>query len=397
MDLLHDLLFDYTLRTVALGSAALGAVSGTLGVFAVLRREALLGDAISHAALPGIVLAFMLTGSKATLLLLAGAFAAGWIGMGLMRVVTHNTRIPSDSALGIVLSVFFGLGLMLLTFVQKRPDAAQAGLETFLFGQAATLVQGDVYVIAGLGLVSVGVVALLWKEFKVLSFDPEFGGSLGFPMDRIELLLTTVLVLAIVIGLQTVGVVLMAAMVVAPAAAARQWTDGLGTMVWLAALFGGFSGATGAVLSSVARLPTGPAIVLTAAAFVVVSMALAPRRGLVWARLQRRRRRNAIRRETVLADLYALYLQHGALDHGHPVAVLEAMSDAGEGALGSLEALADDGYARRLPDGSWALTDEGRETAAELLAELRPNGAPDAEGPPGATIGPPGLEPGGSS
>lgn len=404
MGLLHDLLFDYTLRTVALGSAALGAVSGTLGVFAVLRREALLGDAISHAALPGIVLAFMLTGSKATILLLAGAFAAGWVGMGLMRVVTHNTRIPSDSALGIVLSVFFGLGLMLLTFVQKRPDAAQAGLETFLFGQAATLVEGDVLIITGLGFISVGAVALLWKEFKVLSFDPEYGGSLGFPMDRIELLLTTVLVLAIVIGLQTVGVVLMAAMVVAPAAAARQWTDGLGTMVWLAALFGGLAGAAGAVLSSVARLPTGPAIVLTAALFVVVSMTLAPRRGLLWAWVKRRRRRSAIRTETVLADLYALYLQHGVLDHGHPVAVLEAMSDVGGGARGSLEALEEDGHARRLADGSWALTEEGREAASRLLAELQPGGDGPTSLPPGtgaerAAVSetPPAAEPGGGS
>lgn len=375
MDLLRDLLFDYTLRTVALGSASLGAVSGTLGVFAVLRREALLGDAISHAALPGIVLAFMLTGSKATIVLLAGAFAAGWLGMALMRLVTHHTRIPSDSALGLVLSVFFGLGLMLLTFIQKRPDAAQAGLETFLFGQAATLLQGDVVVIAGLGLLSLAVVVLLWKEFKVLSFDPDFGASLGFPMERIELLLTTVLVLAIVIGLQTVGVVLMAAMVVAPAAAARQWTDGLGTMVWLAALIGGLSGAVGALLSSGAALPTGPAIVLAASLLVAVSMTLAPRRGLMWRGLRRRRRRRAIRRETVLADLYALYLQHGSLDHGHPVAVIEAMSDAREGALGSLEALGEDGLARRLPDGSWGLTERGRETAARRLDELRPDGA----------------------
>lgn len=373
MDLLHDLLFDYTLRTVALGSAVLGAVSGTLGVFAVLRREALLGDAISHAALPGIVLAFMLTGSKSTAVLVAGAFAAGWLGMGLMRIVTRNTRIPGESALGIVLSVFFGIGLMLLTFVQRKPDAAQAGLETFLFGQAATLVQGDVVVIAGLGLASLAVVILLWKEFKVLSFDPEFGASLGLEMRAVELVLTTVLVLAIVTGLQTVGVVLMAAMVVAPAAAARQWTDGLGTMVWLSALFGGLAGAIGAVLSSTAAgLPTGPTIVLTVSVFVLISLTVAPRRGLLWNWMRTRGRRKAIRRDTVLADLYALYLQHGDLDHGHPVAVVQAMSEAKEGAHNSLVALEEDGFARRIADGSWALTPAGREAALQRLADLQP-------------------------
>jgi manganese/zinc/iron transport system permease protein len=375
MGLLHDLLFDYTLRTVALGSATLGAVSGTLGVFAVLRREALLGDAISHAALPGIVLAFMFTGSKSTLVLVGGAFAAGWIGMAFMRVITRNTRIPPDTALGIVLSVFFGIGLMLLTFVQRRPDAAQAGLETFLFGQAATLVEGDVLVIGVLGFVSIATMSLLWKEFKVLSFDPEFGASVGIPVHGVELILTTVLVLAIVTGLQTVGIVLMAAMVVAPAAAARQWTDRLGMMVWLAALFGGLAGVIGAVLSSTTTgLPTGPTIVLSASVIVGLSMAFAPRRGLVWDRVRASRRRSAIRKDTVLADLYALYMQHGEIDHGHPLPVIEAMSEAREGALNSLLALEADRLARRLPDGAWALTLDGQAAAARRLVELQSRG-----------------------
>jgi manganese/zinc/iron transport system permease protein len=261
---------------------------------------------------------------------------------------------------------------MLLTFVQRKPNAAQAGLETFLFGQAATLVQGDVAVFAGLGFASLAVVMLLWKEFKVLSFDPDFGASLGLPMRSVELILTTVLVLAIVTGLQTVGVVLMAAMVVAPAAAARQWTDGLGTMVWLAALFGGLAGAVGAVISSTATgLPTGPTIVLTVSVIVGISLTLAPRRGLLWSWMQARRRRTSIRRDTVLADLYALYLQHSELDHGHPLAVLEAMSEAKEGAYNSLVALEDDGYARRLGDESWALTPAGRDAAMRRIAELR--------------------------
>lgn len=375
MGLLHDLLFDYTLRTVALGSATLGAVSGTLGVFAVLRREALLGDAISHAALPGIVLAFMFTGSKSTLVLVGGAFAAGWIGMALMRVIIRTTRIPPDTALGIILSVFFGIGLMLLTFVQRRPDAAQAGLETFLFGQAATMVESDVLVIGVLGFVAIATMSLLWKEFKVLSFDPEFGASIGIPIHAVELILTTVLVLAIVTGLQTVGVVLMAAMVVAPAAAARQWTHRLGTMVWLAALFGGLAGVIGAVLSSTTTgLPTGPTIVLSASVIVGLSMAFAPRRGLVWERVRASRRRSAIRRDTVLADLYALYMQHGEIDHGHPLPVIEAMSEAREGALNSLLALEADRLARRLPDGAWALTLAGEAAASRRLAELQPGG-----------------------
>lgn len=283
MDLLHALFFDYTLRTVALGSAVLGILSGALGAFAMLRKQSLLGDAISHAALPGVVIAFLLTRSKAPLVLILGAAIAGWLATLWMASITRHTRIKEDSSLGLVLSVFFGLGLMLLTFTQRLPDARQAGLDTFLFGQAAALLQRDVITMALLGGVVLLLVGLFWKEFKLLSFDYEFGASLGFPMRLLDMLLTTLLVIAIVIGLQAVGVVLMSAMVVAPAAAARQWTDRLGGMVALSALFGALAGVSGAVISSTRQgLSTGPTVVLCISAIVVFSLLLAPNRGLVW-------------------------------------------------------------------------------------------------------------------
>lgn len=374
-DLLTDLAFDYTLRTVTLGAAALGAVSGTLGVFAVLRRQSLLGDAISHAALPGIVLAFLLTGSKATLLLVLGAAVAGWVGTLLVMVIVRSTRIPEDSALGIILSVFFGFGLVLLTFVQRRPDAAQAGLETFLFGQAATLVGRDVAVIAGLGALALVTVLLFWKEFKLLSFDREFGASLGLPTARIDVLLTSVLVLAIVIGLQTVGVVLMSAMVVAPAAAARQWTDGLGRMTLLSALFGALAGAAGAVISSVAEgVPTGPTIVLSITVIVLVSIALAPQRGLVWNAVRQRRNRRTIRLDGVLLDLHSLADHHDDEPHGHPAAVLVAMSRGMGGVEASLTALEERGLAQAA-EGMWSLTDAGHARAHELIESRNGGGS----------------------
>lgn len=362
--ILHDLLFDYTVRTVALGAGVLGMVSGALGTYAVLRRQSLLGDAISHAALPGIVLAFVLTGSKAPLVLVLGAALAGWIGTLLVMTIVAQTRVPEDSALGIVLSVFFGVGLMLLTFVQQQPDAAQAGLDRFLFGQAATLLESDVAILLGLGSVALLAVLVFWKEFKLLSFDREFGVSLGFPMHLVDVLLTSVLVLAIVIGLQTVGVVLMSAMVVAPAAAARQWTDSLRTMVLVSAAFGALAGVVGAVGSAVTpRLPTGPSIVLTASALVLVSLAVAPRRGLLWHRLQQRRNRRRIRTQAVLHDLLLLAAQHGETGHGHRQEVLETMAFGRGGVGATLEVLAERGLVRRLEDGSWALTPAGREAA----------------------------------
>lgn len=294
LDLLRDVVFDYTLRNVALGSAILGVVGGVLGSFAVLRRQGLLGDALAHAALPGIVLAFMLTGSKAPLVLMLGAALSGWLGTLLILRIVEDTRLSEDTALGVVLTVFFGLGVVLLTVVQHSNQANQAGLDKYLFGQAATLVESHVVTMAVLGAVALGIVTLLFKEFKVLTFDPDFAASIGFPVHRLNVLLTSSIVIAVVIGLQTVGVVLMAAMLIAPAAAARQWTNRLGVMVVLSAVFGAASGVAGAMISVTAsRLPTGPMVILCATAIVVVSVLFAPERGIVWDELRRR----AMRRE----------------------------------------------------------------------------------------------------
>lgn len=293
--LLHSLLFDYTLRTVALGTAILGLVSGALGAFAFLRRQSLIGDAISHAALPGVVLAFMLTGLKGPAVLMAGAALAGIAGVLLVIAITRTTRIKQDAALGIILSVFFGFGLMLLTFLQRDPDARQAGLNHFLFGQAATMLAGDVLMMAIFGGTALVLLLLFWKEFKLLSFDRDFGSSLGFPMPLLEVLLTMLLVIAIVIGLQAVGVVLMSAMIVAPAAAARQWTDRLGLMVLLSSIFGAAAGVVGAAISSLASgISTGPTIVLCISAIAAASLLLAPNRGIVWTWVRRRRNRQAM-------------------------------------------------------------------------------------------------------
>lgn len=300
MQLLHALFFDYTLRTVALGAATLGIVSGALGCYAVLRRQALLGDAVSHAALPGIALAFLLTGSKAPLVLLLGAALAGWLAASAMIGIVQTTRIKEDTALGMVLAVFFGFGMMLLTVIQRGGNAAQAGLDKFLFGQAATLLIEDVITMGGLGLAALLLMLLFWKEFKLLSFDPDFGASLGFPIRLLDIGMTSLIVVAIVVGLQTVGVVLMSAMIVAPATAARQWTDRLGIMVLLSAGFGALAGVVGALISTTTRgLATGPTIVLCISAIVLVSILFAPNRGIVWNRLRQQWQQHQLRQAPV--------------------------------------------------------------------------------------------------
>jgi manganese/zinc/iron transport system permease protein len=365
--LFHELIFDYTLRTVALGAAVLGVVSGVLGSFAVLKRQSLLGDVISHAALPGIALAFLFTGSKAPIVLLLGAMAAGWVGTLVVMAMINTTRTKEDSAQGIVLAVFFGIGLVLLTFIQKHASSNQAGLDKFLFGQAATLMEKDVVLMAVLGTLSIAILLVFWKEFKLLAFDREFAASLGLPVLGFEALFTTLLVVAIVIGLQTVGVVLMSAMVVAPAAAARQWTDRLGVMVGLSALFGAFSGVAGAVISSsVTRLPTGPIIVICLTVLTGFSILFAPNRGILWRWYREGRNRRLIMKEAVLLDLYELCLQHGDADPGHRPEVLRAMNTLGAGVTGVLGRLEADGWARSTASGKWALTTSGRIEAERL-------------------------------
>lgn len=366
-----DLMGNYTLRIVALGAGLLGLISGSLGTYAVLRRQSLLGDAISHAALPGVMLAFLLTRVKAPLALVLGAALAGWVATLIIMGIVRTTRIKYDTALALVMSVFFGLGITLLTFIQGDPDASQAGLKSFLFGQAATTRVNDLIAMAVPGGVALLLVLLFWKEFKLLSFDPDFGASLGYPMRALDIALTTMLVIAIVVGLQTVGAVLMASMLVAPAAAARQWTDRLGLMMLLAALFGAIGGIAGALLSNPAvhqghGIPPGPAIVLCVSVIVAGSLLFAPNRGLAWSTFRHWRTRRQLEVEAVLCDLFELSLQHEE-EHAHPIAVLQAMRGGLDGVYRALRELEEEGWARRTANQDWLLTDAGRLHAREVI------------------------------
>jgi manganese/zinc/iron transport system permease protein len=285
--------YDYTLRTVAFGGAILGVVSGVLGCFLVLRQQSLLGDALSHAALPGVALAFLVAGKQLGVLLI-GAGIAGWLGAMFISAVLRTTRIKQDTAMGITLAAWFAFGLALMGYIQSRPDASQAGLKNFIFGQAAAIVGEDVLLIGGVGCAAFAVLALFWKEFKLITFDPEFAATNGYPTRLLDVLLTSLTVIAIVLGLQMAGVVLMVGLLIAPAVAARQWTRGLGQMIALSAVFGAFSGASGAILSAVSTgMPTGPLIIVVATLIVFVSIMVAPERGVLWKRLRDRRNRKA--------------------------------------------------------------------------------------------------------
>lgn len=292
---MRALLTDYTFQVVALGSAILGVISGVLGCFAVLRKESLLGDGVSHAALPGVVLIFLLTGSKNTEILLLGAFISGVLASLSILGIVKGSRVKFDAVLALIMSSFFGLGMVLITYTQKIPNAQQAGLSRFIFGQASALLQKDVVIMAIIGAVLMLLVIIFWKEFKVFTFDKEFAQIIGFSTQKLNILLSLMIVLSIIVGLQTVGVILMSAMLISPAVAARQWTNRLHSMVILAGIFGAVSGVVGTAISSlIPKMPTGPTVVVCSSVLVLISLLFAPERGIVFRLIRRKRTRNLL-------------------------------------------------------------------------------------------------------
>lgn len=360
---IHLVFSDYTLRTITLGTAILGAVTGMLGSFAVLRKQSLLGDAISHAALPGIAIAFLITGAKDSNILLLGALVSGLIGTFWIRGIISKTHLKSDTALGLILSLFFGFGMLLLTFIQKQPNANQAGLDKYLFGQAATLVERDVWVMVIATGFCVFILLLFWKEFKILLFDADYTKTLGFNTKIIDILITTFIVLAIVLGLQTVGVVLMSAMLLAPAAAARQWTNSLGVMVILAAIFGAFSGVLGTAISaSQNNLSTGPVIVIIAGVFVLFSFIFSPSRGLLFKQIRFIKNRRDLQLHKTLAFMFRIAETHDNISHPHAIKILNNFQGFTKA---TLQQLVRKNYVK-LNGNMWSLTEEGFKTATNL-------------------------------
>jgi ABC-type Mn2+/Zn2+ transport system permease subunit len=293
----------YNTLVVLAGVGLLGAGAGLIGSFTVLRRQSLTGDAVAHAALPGVCLAFLLIGQRNLPLLLLGALASGVLGMVIISALRGWRRVKEDSAIGIVLSVFPGLGFVLVRLIQDRfTTGSQAGLESFILGKTAGMTRGDVYLILLSSAVCLAAVILLYKEFKLASFDPGFARAIGWPVFWLDLALMTLVALAAVIGLPAVGAVMMAALLITPGAAARFWTDRLSRMLVLAACFGLATGLVGTLLSArFDKLPAGPIIVLTGSSIFVVSMLLGTQRGLVARWIVHLRNRRDLRRQLQLA------------------------------------------------------------------------------------------------
>ncbi|AXJ00212.1 manganese/zinc/iron transport system permease protein [Cyclonatronum proteinivorum] len=306
------LLQDPNLRWVLAGTVLLGLSAGALGCFTVLRERALVGDAVAHAVLPGVCMAFIITGDKDPLALLAGSVVFGWISLMVMDFVIRNSKISSDTSIGMVLSVFFGLGVMLLTWIQNSGNPNQSGLDAFLFGNAASMLPEDVMLFGMVSVMVLVAIVLLYKEFKLISFDTDYATVIGMPVKRMEVVMASLLVVTITAGLQAVGVVLMASMLIIPAAAARYWTDSLSAMLYIAAGVGAISAVSGTFVSYTApSMPTGPWMVVSAAVLFALSFFFAPARGELQKRRRARKQREKVTGENILKTLYKMEERDG--------------------------------------------------------------------------------------
>ncbi len=369
------LLRDYNTRVVVIGVACLGLVSGLVGTFVLLRKRALLSDAISHATLPGIAIAFLVTlalggNARSLSVLLTGAAASGALGALAILSITRFTRIKEDAALGVVLSVFFGLGVALMTVVQSVGAGEAAGLNGLIYGKTASMLAADARLIALVAVVMSAVAALLYKELKLLCFDTAYASTRGYPVQWLDVALTTMVVIVTVIGLQAVGLILMIALLVIPPAAARFWTDRLSTTVLLAAAIGAGSGWLGAVVSALApRMPSGAIIVLVAGAVFLLSLLMGRKRGLLLRLLEQRELNRKVARQHLLRSIHELTEERpdGAVRLDALLADRAWTSTALDAALSTAER---EQLVRRA-SGGVALTDAGRDAAWRVTRNHR--------------------------
>ncbi|XPP26501.1 MAG: metal ABC transporter permease [Leucobacter sp.] len=302
-----EFLDNHTYRMVLFGTMTIGLVAGALGSFAYLRKQSLISDVISHAALPGTLLAFLtavvVLGSDGRNMigLIIGAVVIGTIAVLFANGVARSSKIRIDTAMAVTLAIFFGAGMLLMRIIANGAFPGKGGIQDYLFGNASVITVADLVTSIAVGALALVLMLVFWKEFALRTFDPDHSTVLGFRARTIDTLMFTTIVIATVIGVKAVGLVLMVAFIVTPPAAARQWTRTLPGMVALSAVFGALGSGIGAYLSIVlGKVPTGPLIVLTLFAIFLVSLIASPRRSIITRVLTRRRARAALKRELIL-------------------------------------------------------------------------------------------------
>ncbi|MEZ4754160.1 MAG: iron chelate uptake ABC transporter family permease subunit [Bdellovibrionota bacterium] len=355
---------------VLAGTTFLGIAAGIIGCFALLRNKSLMGDALAHSSLPGLAMAFILAASfdwplRSLGILLSGAAVSGILGVFCVKFISERSRIHEEAAIGIVLSVFFGAGIVLLSIIQSMNTGREGGLKHFIYGQTAAMLSQDAWITLFVALIALVTALSLLKEFRVICFDEEFAAVQGWPVGFIDLLMMSLVVLVTVVGLQTVGMLLVVALLIIPPAAARFWTDDLSVMIPVSGFIGGLSGYLGSAVSTLLpRMPTGAVIVLTGGVLFFISFFLAPKRGVAASALRHLRLRIKIAEDHLLRELYE-YLETKQFVSLKTLRKNITVSRAWPWWLSLLthQALKDDGYLKIVKD-EYLLTQAGLKQAA---------------------------------
>ncbi|MFN7844558.1 MAG: iron chelate uptake ABC transporter family permease subunit [Pirellula sp.] len=379
-------MFDYNTRLVMISSTLLGIIAGVVGVYLLLRRKSLIADTICHAALPGLAASFLVQifmgGNGRSLFgLLVGAALSGGLSAVAVSVLGRVTKLKPDAILGIVLSVFFGVGMTLFSVIQQIPDQMGAGLETYILGKSASIINSDLQMIVAASLFVTGLVWLTRKELQILCFDPLFASASGWPAGMLDAMLLGAVLVVVIVGASVVGVILVVALMVTPPVAARFWTNRLSPTILISALIGGLSGIAGTLISLYGeRLPTGPCIVLVATGCFVLSLFFGIEKGILWRYWTARKRRALSDVEHVLRSIYELLETRGTPPQQHgqirsaPVdlASLKQMRTWGKTRLSSVvRTLASKGWITINPVGDVILTAGGIQESLKSVRRHR--------------------------
>ncbi len=379
---------DYNTRVVMVGTTLLGFAAGLTGTFLLLRKRALLSDALSHATLPGIVLAFMLMTAylgqgKNLIGLIAGAAVFSVLGTMSVLLIQRHSRLKDDAALGIVLSVYFGLGVALMGLATRMSTGEAAGLSSFIYGKTASMLYFDAVLIAATALFAALACLFLFKEFALLCFDAGFAATQGWPVARLDFFMMALVVAVTVVGLQAVGLILVVALLIIPPSAARFWSNQLSRTLWLSGLFGAISALSGSAVSALmANLPAGAVIVLAASGVFLFSLAFGAERGLLKVGLERIRLRRKIAGENLLREIYewleatgeksAEHLEKRASETSVPLEeILPRRSWGRRGLESMVNRTAKKGFLKRVENDAVRLTGKGFEEARQVVRKHR--------------------------
>lgn len=276
-----SIITQYSFIVVAIGTMLLAMATGIVGTISILKGQSLIGDAVGHASLPGIILAFMISGRKSAVILMLGAIVAGIVAFMLIQIISEGSKIEADTAMAVILSAMFGMGMVLKSYIQgnsKYQGASQSGLASYIFGQAAYILREDVYIILAVSIISLALFILFYKEIKVYVFDMVYAYTIGINSRLTSLLIMIITMILIAAGLKAVGAILISSMLITPAVTGLQWSNSYEKVLVIAAVTGAVSAFLGTFISSAVKgFSTGSSIILIMSVIALFSVLFAPR------------------------------------------------------------------------------------------------------------------------